>query len=112
LRSSRPRESADQKGEQVYQIYGSVEQILAVVGKATREGLVLNEIWERISGSTLPAAGPSSPWTGQGEMRVSLLEGEELELHAGLTVPQNAQRYYEKAKEMARKASAQRRPWP
>ena len=29
----------------------------------------------------------------------------ELELHAGLTVPQNAQRYYEKAKEMARKAS-------
>ena len=37
-------------------------------------------------------------------MRV-LLEGAELELNAGLTVPQNAQRYYEKAKEMARKAS-------
>ena len=34
-----------------------------------------------------------------------LLDGSELELDAGLTVPQNAQRYYEKAKEMARKGA-------
>jgi len=92
------------KGEQVYQIYGSVEQILAVVGQAKEKGFSYNEIWERISGSTLPAARSILSLDGQGEMRV-LLEGEELELHAGLTVPQNAQRYYEKAKEMARKAS-------
>ena len=92
------------KGEQVYQIYGSVEQILAVVGQAKEKGFSYNEIWERVSGSTLPAARSILSLDGQGEMRV-LLEGEELELHAGLTVPQNAQRYYEKAKEMARKAS-------
>jgi predicted ribosome quality control (RQC) complex YloA/Tae2 family protein len=92
------------KGEQVYQIYGSVEQILAVVGQAKEKGFSYNEIWERVSGSTLPAARSILSLDGQGEMRV-LLVGEELELHAGLTVPQNAQRYYEKAKEMARKAS-------
>jgi predicted ribosome quality control (RQC) complex YloA/Tae2 family protein len=92
------------KGEQVYQIYGSVEQILAVVGQAKETGFSYNEIWERVSGSTLPAARSILSLDGQGEMRV-LLVGEELELHAGLTVPQNAQRYYEKAKEMARKAS-------
>jgi predicted ribosome quality control (RQC) complex YloA/Tae2 family protein len=92
------------KGEQVYQIYGSVEQILAAVGQAKEKGFSYNEIWERISGSTLPAARSILSLDGQGEMRV-LLEGEELQLHAGLTVPQNAQRYYEKAKEMARKAS-------
>jgi predicted ribosome quality control (RQC) complex YloA/Tae2 family protein len=92
------------KGELVYQIYGSVEQILRVVADAKAKGFSYNQIWERISGSGLPQAKTILSLDGQGEMRV-LLEGEELELHAGLSVPQNAQRYYEKAKEMARKGS-------
>ena len=92
------------KGELVYQIYGSVEQILCVVADAKAKGFSYNQIWERISGSGLPQAKTILSLDGQGEMRV-LLEGVELELHADLTVPQNAQRYYEKAKEMARKAS-------
>jgi predicted ribosome quality control (RQC) complex YloA/Tae2 family protein len=92
------------KGELVYQIYGSVEQILRVVDQAKARGFSYNQIWERISGSGLPQARTILSLDGQGEMRV-LLEGVELELHAGLTVPQNAQRYYEKAKEMARKGS-------
>ena len=92
------------KGELVYQIYGSVEQILRVVAEAKAKGFSYNQIWERISGSGLPQAKTILSLDGQGEMRV-LLEGVELELHAGLTVPQNAQRYYEKAKEMARKGS-------
>ncbi|MDQ1261160.1 MAG: hypothetical protein QG575_341 [Euryarchaeota archaeon] len=92
------------KGELVYQIYGSVEQILRVVADAKSKGFSYNQIWERISCSGLPQAKTILSLDGQGEMRV-LLEGEELQLHAGLTVPQNAQRYYEKAKEMARKGS-------
>jgi predicted ribosome quality control (RQC) complex YloA/Tae2 family protein len=92
------------KGELVYQIYGSVEQILRVVTDAKAKGFSYNQIWERISGSGLPQAKTILSLDGKGEMRV-LLEGEELQLHAGLSVPQNAQRYYEKAKEMARKGS-------
>ncbi|HPS91802.1 MAG TPA: ribosome rescue protein RqcH [Methanothrix sp.] len=92
------------KGEMVYQIYGSVEGVLRVVSDAKAKGFSYNQIWEKISGSGLPQAKVILSLDGQGEMRV-LLEGEEIELNAGLTVPQNAQRYYEKAKEMARKAS-------
>ena len=92
------------KGEMVYQIYGSVEQILRVAAQAKAKGFSYNQIWERIRSSGLPQAKTIISLDGQGEMRV-LLEGVELELHASLTVPQNAQRYYEKAKEMAKKAS-------
>lgn len=93
-----------QKGELIYQIYGSVEQILSLMAEARVKGFSYNQIWERINGSGLPQAKTILSLDGKGEMRVSL-EGAELELNAGLTVPQNAQRYYEKAKEMARKAS-------
>jgi predicted ribosome quality control (RQC) complex YloA/Tae2 family protein len=93
-----------QKGELIYQIYGSVEQILVLMNDAKARGYSYNQIWERISGSGLPQAKTILSLDGKGEMQV-LLEGAELELNAGLTVPQNAQRYYEKAKEMARKAS-------
>ncbi|OPY52543.1 MAG: hypothetical protein A4E49_01833 [Methanosaeta sp. PtaU1.Bin112] len=92
------------KGELVYQIYGSLDQILRVVSDAKAKGFSYNQIWEKISGSGLPQARIIRSLDGQGEMRV-LLDGEELELNASLTVPQNAQRYYEKAKEMARKGS-------
>jgi predicted ribosome quality control (RQC) complex YloA/Tae2 family protein len=93
-----------QKGELIYQIYGSVEQILVLMAEARAKDFSYNQIWERIRGSGLPQARTILSIDGKGEMRV-LLEGVELELNANLTVPQNAQRYYEKAKEMARKAS-------
>jgi predicted ribosome quality control (RQC) complex YloA/Tae2 family protein len=92
------------KGELIYQIYGSVEQILVLMAGAKARGYSYNQIWERINGSGLPQARTILALDGKGEMKV-LLEEAELELNAGLTVPQNAQRYYEKAKEMARKAS-------
>lgn len=95
------------RGELVYQIYGSVEKILNVVAQAHGKGYSYNEIWERISGSDLPSARSILSLDGQGEMR-AVVEGEQMELHAGLTVPQNAQRYYERAKEMARKAAGAR----
>jgi len=95
------------RGELVYQLYGVVEELLDIVAQAHGKGFSYNEIWERISGSGLPSAKAILSLDGQGEMRARV-EGEELELHAGLTVPQNAQRYYEKAKEMARKASGAR----
>jgi predicted ribosome quality control (RQC) complex YloA/Tae2 family protein len=91
------------KGEQVYQIYSSVNQILQVVDQARARGFSYNQIWDRISSSGLPSAKAIFSLDGRGEMKV-FLEETELELNAGLTVPQNAQRYYERAKEMARKA--------
>jgi len=91
------------KGELIYQLYGSVEQILTLMNDARSRGFSYNQIWERISGSGLPQAKTILSLDGRGEMRV-LLEGEELELNASLTVPQNAQRYYDMAKEMVRKA--------
>ena len=91
------------KGELIYQLYGSVEQILNLMNDARERGFSYNQIWERISGSSLPQAKTILSLDGRGEMRV-LLEEVELELNANLTVPQNAQRYYEKAKDMVRKA--------
>ena len=91
------------KGELIYQLYSSVEKILALISDAHSRGFSYNQIWERISGSGLPQAKTILSLDGRGEMRV-LVEGEELELNANLTVPQNAQRYYDKAKEMLRKA--------
>ena len=93
-----------QKGELVYQMYGSIEHLLKVVADARAKGFSYNQIWEKISGSGLPQAKIMLSLDGKGEMRV-VLDGAELELNAGLTVPQNAQRYYEKAKELARKAA-------
>jgi predicted ribosome quality control (RQC) complex YloA/Tae2 family protein len=95
------------KGERVYQIYGSVEAILQVVAGAREKGFSYNQIWERISGSGLPQASAILSLDGQGKMRV-FVEDTELELDAGLTVAQNAQRYYERAKELSRKASGAR----
>jgi predicted ribosome quality control (RQC) complex YloA/Tae2 family protein len=95
------------RGEQVYQIYGRVEQILRVIEQAHEKGFSYNQIWERISGSDLPQAKAMLSMDGQGEMKV-MLDETELELNACLTVPQNAQRYYERAKEMARKAAGAR----
>jgi len=93
-----------EKGEQVYQNYGAIEQLLSVVAEARGRGFSYAEIWNRISGSDLPPARMVLSLDGQGKMLV-LLEGSEFELNAALTIPQNAQRYYERSKEMARKAS-------
>jgi predicted ribosome quality control (RQC) complex YloA/Tae2 family protein len=95
------------KGEQIYQIYSSVDGILQVVARAREKGFSYNQIWERISSSDLPQARAILSLDGQGKMRVTL-EESELELDAALTVAQNAQKYYERAKELSRKAAGAR----
>ena len=93
-----------QKGELVYQMYGAIEQILKVVADARARGFSHAEIWNRISSSDLPQAKTILSLDGRGEMKI-FLDSTELELNAGLSVPQNAQRYYERAKEMSKKAA-------
>jgi len=95
------------KGEHIYQIYSSVDGILQVVARAREKGFSYNQIWERISSSDLPQARFILSLDGQGKMRVTL-EETDLELDAALTVAQNAQKYYERAKELSRKAAGAR----
>ena len=93
-----------EKGELVYQEYGTIEGLLRVLADARTRGYSYNQIWEKIRGSGLPQAKIMRSLDGRGEM-LAVLNDSELELNAGLTVPQNAQRYYERAKELARKAT-------
>ena len=92
-----------QKGEVIYQRYGDIQQLIDVIANARARDFSYQQIWEKISSSGLPQAQVLLSLDGLGRMLV-LLDGSELELDAGLSVPQNAQRYYERAKEMARKA--------
>lgn len=93
-----------EKGELVYQEYGTIEGLLRVLADAKARGYSYNQIWEKIRSSGRPQAQLIRSLDGRGEMSV-LLNGTELELNAGLTVPQNAQRFYDNAKELARKAA-------
>jgi len=95
------------KGELVYQMYGQIEHLLKIISDAKARGFSYNQIWEKISGSGIPSAKVILSLDGLGEMKV-LLDGAELDLNAALSVAQNAQRYYERAKEMARKAAGAR----
>lgn len=99
--------SLAEKGEQIYQLYGSIERILGIVSDARSRGYSYNQIWDKISSSGLSGARTILSLDGMGEMKV-LLDGVELDLSAGLSVPQNAKRYYERSKEMARKAAGAR----
>jgi predicted ribosome quality control (RQC) complex YloA/Tae2 family protein len=92
------------KGELVYRHYGQIEALIEVIANARSKGFSYQQIWERISNSGLTQAQMLCSLDPLGEMKL-LLEGETLELDAGLSVPQNAQRYYKRAKEMARKGS-------
>jgi predicted ribosome quality control (RQC) complex YloA/Tae2 family protein len=91
------------KGELIYQTYSEIDQLLKVIAGAKAKGYSYNQIYDKFSDSDHPSARAILRLDGRGEMLVFLNE-TELELNAALTVPQNAQRYYEKAKEMARKA--------
>ncbi len=90
-------------GELIYQRYGDVEAILKVISDARSRGFSYAQIWEKIKGSPHPAARVIKSLDGMGEVKVDL-DGTEVDLNAGLAVPQNAQRYYDKSKEMAKKA--------
>jgi len=92
------------KGELIYRHYGQIEALTEVIDNARSKGFSYQQIWERISSSGLPQAQILCSLDPLGEMKV-MLDGETLELEAGLNAPQNAQRYYEKAKEMARKGA-------
>ena len=91
-------------GEKIYERYGEVESILAAISGALGKGYSYSEIWAKIKTSGLPIAEKILSLDYQGELRLRLDEdGPELELNANLTVPQNAQRYYDRAKEQAKK---------
>jgi predicted ribosome quality control (RQC) complex YloA/Tae2 family protein len=91
------------KGELIYQTYTEIDRLLKVIEGARVKGYSYAKIFEKLSDSDNPSAKAIRRLDGRGEMLVFMNE-TQLELNAGLTVPQNAQRYYEKAKEMARKA--------
>lgn len=96
-------------GEKIYERYGEVESILAAISGALDKGYSYSEIWAKIKTSGLPIADKILSLDYQGELRFRLDEGAvdggatELELNANLTVPQNAQRYYDRAKEQTKK---------
>jgi len=91
-------------GEKIYENYGEVDSILAAISGALDKGYSYSEIWAKIRASGLPIAEKILSLDYQGELCLSLDEGgPELELNANLTVPQNAQRYYDRAKEQAKK---------
>jgi predicted ribosome quality control (RQC) complex YloA/Tae2 family protein len=94
-------------GEAIYQRYGEVEALLKMISDAKAKGFSYAQIWERISSSDLPQAQSILSLDHTGELRFRL-DDAELELNANLTVPQNAQRYYDRAKEMSRKAAGAR----
>ncbi len=95
------------QGEMIYQRYGEVESVLNLISGARAKGYSYAEIWEKIHNSGLSQAQAMLSIDHTGEIRFSL-DGSELELSAELTVPQNAQRYYDRAKEMNRKAAGAR----
>ncbi|MDM7933841.1 MAG: ribosome rescue protein RqcH [Methanothrix sp.] len=94
-------------GEKIYLHYSTIEKLLQALADARSKGFSFDQIWERLSGSDHPLARKVSSIDGLGMLRICL-EGAEIELDARLTVHQNAQRYYEMAKEMARKAAGAR----
>jgi len=95
------------KGELTYQRYREIDQLLNVIRDARARGFTYRQIWDKISGSGLPQAQILRSLDVTGEMKV-IFDGLELDIDAGLAVPQNAQAYYDEAKEMSRKAEGAR----
>lgn len=95
------------KGELIYQMYGDVESILNIISGAKAKGFSYGQIFEKIHGSGLDRAKYLISLDHTGELKFDL-DGNELELNAELSVPQNAQRYYDRSKEMSRKGKGAR----
>lgn len=111
-------------GELIYERYGEIESVLNAISGALEKGFTYSEIWARIKTSGLPVAENILSIDYKGEV-VLRLDGQEqeqeqererelepklkLKLNAGLSVPQNAQRYYDRAKEMAKKEEGAKR---
>jgi predicted ribosome quality control (RQC) complex YloA/Tae2 family protein len=97
-----------EKGELLYAYYQPVEEILNIITEA-RQRLGWDEIRSRLKGADIPQAkmirsiDPSS-----GKLSVEL-DGKNVDVDIKLTVPQNAQVYYDKAKKLAGKSSGARR---
>lgn len=94
-------------GEMIYQKYGEIEKLLKVISNARDRGFSFAQIWERIRSSDFPEARMIRSIDHTGEVGI-VIDGAEINLNAGLTVPQNAQRYYDSSKEMAKKAQGAR----
>ncbi|VVB64482.1 Uncharacterised protein [uncultured archaeon] len=94
-------------GELIYQKYTDIEQLLKVISDARDKGFSFAQIWERIRTSELLQARMIRSMDHTGKVGI-VLDGAEIDLNASFTVPQNAQRYYDLAKEMAKKAQGAR----
>ena len=112
-------------GEKIYERYAEVEAVLAAISKGFEKGFTYSEILAKIRTCGLPIAEKILALDYQGELRLRLDDpadgvgggggtvgdtggkgeaiGAVLELNSKLTVPQNAQRYYDRAKEQAKK---------
>ncbi|MDD1742503.1 MAG: NFACT family protein, partial [Methanotrichaceae archaeon] len=95
------------KGAMTYQRFEEIERILGDIREAKEKGYTYRQIWEKIESSNLPMARSIRSLDPAGEMKI-IIDETELELSARLSVPQNAQRYYNEAKEMSRKAQGAR----
>jgi predicted ribosome quality control (RQC) complex YloA/Tae2 family protein len=97
-----------EKGELLYAHYQSVEEILNIITEA-RQRLGWDEIRSRLKGAEiLQAKIIRSIDPGSGNISLEL-DGKNVDVGIKLTVPQNAQVYYDKAKKLAGKSSGARR---
>ncbi|MEA2044998.1 MAG: ribosome rescue protein RqcH [Euryarchaeota archaeon] len=97
-------------GELIYERYGEIESVLNAISGALDKGFTYSEIWARIKTSGLPVAENILSIDYKGEVVLRLDDQEpKLKLNAGLSVPQNAQRYYDRAKETAKKEEGAKR---
>jgi len=97
-----------EKGELLYAHYQPVEDILNIITEA-RQRMGWDEIRSRLKGAEIPQAKMiRSIDPGSGKLSVEL-DGKNVDVDIKLTVPQNAQVYYDKAKKVAGKSSGARR---
>lgn len=97
-----------EKGELLYAHYQSVEEILNIITEA-RQRLGWDEIRSRLKSADIPQAKIiRSIDPGSGKISLEL-DGKNVDVGIKLTVPQNAQVYYDKAKKVAGKRSGARR---
>ncbi|MCJ7444971.1 MAG: NFACT family protein [Methanotrichaceae archaeon] len=91
------------KGELTYQRFEEIEKILKTIREAKEKGYTYRQIWEKIESSDLHEARLIRSLDQTGEIKL-IFDDSVLELNVRLTVQQNAQLYYDRAKEMSRKA--------
>ncbi|MDP2216829.1 MAG: ribosome rescue protein RqcH [Methanolobus sp.] len=91
--------------EKIYAHYQVIEEVIGVLEKARQNGYSWDEIKSILKGAkeTVPAAKSISSIDSATGRIVLDLDGTKATVDIKLTIPQNAQSYYEKAKKLTRK---------